>query len=204
MYMMLVNRLLIRSVNSLVRARPSIGGLPGSTRPLVGRMGLHTGGILRQQTPAQHLLTWNEFLELRIRRRRVNVISSCFTALGGVAVGWAFISNVEIDPTELIFGFDPLMVYSIGLVICGTLGYLAGPSMGEVVFRQLIRKQFASFTRKNTDFLRHIQKNRPDPRNQSYTNPVTDYYGEKIGSLKDYRRWLRDGRVYRKKVDRFL
>jgi import inner membrane translocase subunit TIM23 len=154
---------------------------------------------------AQKELNWNEFLALRVRRRRVNVISSCFTAFGGVLVGWGFVSNVEIDPTEMIMGFDPLMVYGLGVFLCGGLGYLVGPSVGDIVFKRiLIRKQAASFAKKNTEFLQHIKKNRPDPRNQSYSNPVTDYYGEKIGSLKDYRQWLRDGRAYRKKAEKFL
>ncbi|CAN6670724.1 presequence translocated-associated motor subunit Pam17p, mitochondrial [Trichomonascus vanleenenianus] len=150
-------------------------------------------------------LTWNEFLTLRIKQRRVNVASSCVTALGGMLVGWGFIANIEIDPTEPILGFDPFMVSAAGLIVCGFLGYMAGPSVGTVVFKNfIIRKQAASFAKKNTDFLRHVRKNRPDPSKQSYGNPVTDYYGEKIGSLKDYRRWLRDGRAYRRKAEKFL
>jgi mitochondrial import inner membrane translocase subunit TIM23 len=150
-------------------------------------------------------LSWNDFLALRVRRRRVNLISSCFTAFLGVSLGWGFIANIEIDPTQLIFGFDPAIVYSLALVICGGLGYLVGPSLGDIVFKNMIRKQAPSFIRKDAEFLRHIRKNRPDPSNQNHTaNPVTDYYGEKIGSLKDYRRWLRDGRAYRKKLEKFL
>lgn len=65
-------------------------------------------------------------------------------------------------------------------------------------------KNFPAFAQKNAEFLRHVQKNRPDPSKQTYANPVPDYYGEKIGSLKEYRRWLRDGIAYRKKVETFL
>lgn len=156
-------------------------------------------------TAGQQYLTWNEFLALRVKRRRVNQISSFFTAFFGVSLGWGFIANIEIDPTQLIFGFDPAIVYSLALMICGGFGYLMGPSLGDVVFKSMIRKQASSFVRKDAEFLRHIRKNRPDPSNQNHTaNPVTDYYGEKIGSLKDYRRWLRDGRAYRKKLEKFL
>lgn len=182
-------------------------GLRAVTRTAVPRAArLHTSRIGLQQAAenAGRDLTWNEFLALRIKRRRINVACSFVTAAGGMLLGWGYLANVEIDPTEPIFGFDPIIVYSIGLIICGGLGYLAGPSLGDVVFKQMIRKQAAAFGRKNSDFLKHIQRNRPDPRSQSYTNPVTDYYGEKIGSLHDYRRWLRDGRVYRKKTERFL
>jgi import inner membrane translocase subunit TIM23 len=30
-------------------------------------------------------------------------------------------------------------------------------------------------------------------------NPVPDYYGEKISSVKDYRQWLKDQRAFNKK-----
>ena len=165
----------------------------------------HTKSLLYNTSKSTDQLNWNEFLALRIKRRRVNVISSGITAILGVGAGWAFISNIEIDPTQMIFGFDPLAVYSIGLVICGILGSLVGPSFGDVVFKRfIIPKKLMQFNAKNSQFLKHIVKNRPDPSKQSYANPVTDYYGEKIGSLKDYRRWLRDGRAYRKRSEKFL
>lgn len=149
-------------------------------------------------------LTWDQFLAQRIRRRRLNVIGSVFTGIAGIAVGWGVIANIEIDPTQLIFGFDPLQVLPVGLLLCGGLGALAGPSLGSLVFRASLGKNFASFNVKNAEFLRHVQRMRPDPSKQTLANPVPDYYGEKIGSLKDYRRWLRDGRAFRHKVENFL
>lgn len=42
---------------------------------------------------------------------------------------------------------------------------------------------------------------RLSPRSrQNMQNPVPDYYGEKIQSISDYRRWLRDCSVYRRKA----
>lgn len=147
-------------------------------------------------------LTWPEFFELRAKRRRVNVVSSMFTAFFAVTIGWAFVSNIEIDPTETIFGFEVPIVMGVCLLGVGTLGYLAGPSMGNVVFKQMNRKGWQTFTKKNYAFLKRIELNRPDASKQSYSNPVNDYYGEKISSLKDYRRWLRDGYAYRKKLEK--
>lgn len=149
-------------------------------------------------------LTWDQFLAQRIRRRRLNVIGSMFTGVAGIAVGWAVIANIEIDPTQMILGFDPLQVLPAGLLLCGGLGALAGPSLGSLVFRASLGKNFASFNAKNAEFLRHVQRMRPDPSKQTLANPVPDYYGEKIGSLKDYRRWLRDGRAFKHKVENFL
>ncbi|ANB13230.1 Pam17p [Sugiyamaella lignohabitans] len=161
-------------------------------------------GASTTSASSEHPLTWNEFLALRIKRRKINVISSVITTFGGILIGWGAVANVEIDPTALIYGFDPIKVLSVALIVSGGLGYLAGPTLGALVFKASIRKQFGAFVKKDVEFLRHIKRNRPDPRSQSYTNPVTDYYGEKIGSLKDYRQWLRDGRVYRKKTETFV
>lgn len=35
---------------------------------------------------------------------------------------------------------------------------------------------------------------------RSLANPIPDYYAEKVGSLKDYRHWLRDQRTFMRKV----
>lgn len=43
---------------------------------------------------------------------------------------------------------------------------------------------------KDKEFYRHIVKNRVNPSRQSVSNPVPDYYCEKVGSLKQYRQWL--------------
>lgn len=180
----------------------SLGQLKFSTSRAIGLSASRPA--LNAATKDTSALSWNEFLALRSKRRRVNTVCSIFTAFGAVTIGWGFVSNIEIDPTQMIFGFDPFWVYGGGLFALGGFSYLLGPVVGESVFKLMIRKQYPSFVQKNTEFLKHIKANRPDPSKQSYVNPVVDYYGEKIGSLKDYRRWLRDGRVYRKKSEKFL
>lgn len=182
-------------------------GLSGTRRAATGLMRTtlsRANSTTTSSTTQQAFLTWDDFLAKRIQRRRVSLAASVFTGLVGVSVGWAVIANIEIDPTEPIYGFDPLVVLPIGLILCGGAGALLGPSLGSAIFRFSLGKNGASFAAKNADFLRHVQKNRPDPSKQTYANPVPDYYGEKIGSLKDYRRWLRDGRAYRRKVETFL
>ena len=52
---------------------------------------------------------------------------------------------------------------------------------------------------KEKEFYERIKKFRVDPTSSSMQNPVPDYYGEKITSVKDYRRWLKDQRAFRKK-----
>ncbi|RMY45867.1 hypothetical protein D0865_09648 [Hortaea werneckii] len=49
-----------------------------------------------------------------------------------------------------------------------------------------------------------IKKHRADPASSSPQNPIPDYYGEKIGSVKDYRRWLKDQRAFNLKKNKNL
>lgn len=191
----------------------------------VSRRSFHQSKIFRQELKAsssssahnetaQHIkvdhsqfLPWNDFLAKRIQRRRMNLVASVFTGLLGVGAGWVVIANVEIDPTQPILGMDPLIMLPIGVVLCGTAGALCGPSLGSLLFKWTVlggKQNVSAFMAQNAEFLRHVKLNRPDPSKQTYANPVPDYYGEKIGSLKDYRTWLRDGRAYRRKVETFL
>lgn len=149
-------------------------------------------------------LTWKEFFHLRKQQRRINVVSSGFTALLGCNISWAYLSNMEIDPTQMILGFDPLVVVSAGLMASGALGYLFGPLIGTQVFNLKNNKTLNDFSAKNKEFLEHIIKNRVDASSQSFSNPVPDYYGEKIGSMKEYRQWLRDCHSYARKAKEFL
>ncbi|KAG8901698.1 TIM23 complex component, partial [Tulasnella sp. 403] len=62
------------------------------------------------------------------------------------------------------------------------------------------RKALASIEARDREFYHRIVKNRVDPSRQSPMNPVPDYYGEKVGSLRQYRQWLRDQGKFRRKA----
>jgi import inner membrane translocase subunit TIM23 len=63
---------------------------------------------------------------------------------------------------------------------------------------------FINDPQKDRDFYNRIKRHRVDPSSQSYSNPVPDYYGEKIGSVKEFRNWMKDQRAYNKKRQNFL
>ncbi|CCK69228.1 Pam17p KNAG_0C01150 [Huiozyma naganishii CBS 8797] len=176
------------------------GGLRWQSTSVQGKSVNATNGM----PPVQGQLSWTDFFQLRKTQRTVNVGSSIFTALLGCNVSWMFLSNMEIDPTQMIMGFDPLVVISAGLVASGCLGYLFGPLFGTQLFKLSHRKYITEFNDKNKDFLKHVIDNRVDASSQSFSNPVPDYYGEKIGSVKEYRQWLRDCHAYARKAKEFL
>lgn len=150
-------------------------------------------------------LTWTDFLELRKRQRRVGAIGSGVAALGTMAASFAFVSNIQIDPTETLFGLDVFTCYIGGILCTGFIGFMFGPGViGDPLFALMNRSKMPAFNVKQKLFLKHIQKMRVDASRQSMNNPVPDYYGEKIGSLKEYRQWLRDCNEYRRKAKAFL
>ncbi|KAK7203977.1 mitochondrial import protein Pam17-domain-containing protein [Myxozyma melibiosi] len=156
-------------------------------------------------TPNTGTLTWNEFLKYRTYRRGFQIGSMVVSGVVGLGVGWGFFATVPIDPTQMIFGFDPLMVLGAGLFAFTGLSALCGPLLGNLVFKYIVLgSKRIPFTEKEDLFLQHVIRNRVDPSYQSFANPVPDYYGEKITSLHGYRRWLRNCAAYRKKRDEFL
>lgn len=58
---------------------------------------------------------------------------------------------------------------------------------------------FHDVIQKEREFFKHVQKYRPNAGYSSTTNPLPDWYGEKIGSLREYRTWLKDQRAFNKK-----
>lgn len=150
-------------------------------------------------------LTWTDFFALRKQQRRIGTVGSVVAALGTMAGTFGYVSNIAIDPTETLFGLDIFTCYIGGIMCMGFVGFMFGPGLiGDPMFALVNRAKMPAFSAKQKLFLKHIQKMRVDASRQSMNNPVPDYYGEKIGSLKDYRQWLRDCNEYRRKAKAFL
>lgn len=150
-------------------------------------------------------MSWEEFLALRKQQRRIGAFGSIAAAIFTMATSFSYLSQIEIDPTETLFGLDIFTVYVGGILCTGFVGFMFGPSLiGDPLFALVNRKIMGTYRIKQKLFLKHIAKMRVDASRQSMNNPVPDYYGEKIGSLKDYRQWLRDCNEYRRKAKEFL
>lgn len=119
----------------------------------------------------------------------------------------------------------PMFADSIAIIGCVGAGWLSGPILGNALWKLAHRKVLGRVEQMDNVFLNHIKKKRVDPSRQSVNNPVSlidgtcihhsmllmiasttplsqvpDYYGEKIGSMKGYRQWLRDQATYRRKA----
>ncbi|BFZ57852.1 TIM23 complex component [Savitreella phatthalungensis] len=146
-------------------------------------------------------LPWNDFLHLRKQRHRAELVASVPTAALGFLSGFGYFATLEIDPSQLVLGLDPLIVYGGATVACGGLGWLLGPTVGGTMWKLAHRKKQHLIEAREREFYEHVKRNRVDPSKQSFNNPVPDHYAEKIGSIKDYRRWLRDCRAYNRKAN---
>ncbi|KAF8472837.1 mitochondrial import protein Pam17-domain-containing protein [Kalaharituber pfeilii] len=199
---------LSQSPASIPLNRPVLKSLPASASFLLRRhvttaQAIPNSGATGSST--DDLPSWDAFFALRRARRRYNRTCSVVTAVLGTASGAAVLGNIEVDSMPALFGFDMLTVFGLAILGCGALGWLLGPAVGGVLFRMLNRSSvIKGMAEREKQFFQHIKRNRVDPSNHSFANPVPDYYGEKVGSLKEYRQWLRDQRIYNRKRETFL
>jgi import inner membrane translocase subunit TIM23 len=98
-----------------------------------------------------------------------------------------------------IIPLDPFVSMGIATFGAALLGWLIGPFFGNAVWQALHRRVAAEFMKKERAFFERIKGHRVDPRGASTNNPVPDYYGEKVGSVQGYRRWLKDQRAFNRK-----
>ncbi|KAH9997590.1 mitochondrial import protein Pam17-domain-containing protein [Russula vinacea] len=165
----------------------------------------------------QNTLPWSEYLAIRRGKRKWEMALTIPCVLAGLAGGAAYFGSMELDATKPIMvreyffvwgtalfifpqGIDPLLFFGGSTLGCMGAGYLVGPILGSTLWRVTHRRAMALIEDRDREFHRHIVRNRVDPRAQSATNPVPDFYGEKIGSLHQYRQWLRDQARYKRKA----
>ncbi|KAL8800583.1 MAG: hypothetical protein Q9182_005094 [Xanthomendoza sp. 2 TL-2023] len=152
--------------------------------------------------PNTNPLPWNTYLSLRRLRRRYSLLASLLTCTSTTALGFITIErNMDALGSTLgsITGVDPIFMLAAATIATGGVGWLLGPFVGEGVFRGVYRREWGRMAEKEKDFYARIRKYRVDPSLASYSNPLPDYYGEKIGSVQDFRTWMRDQRAYNRK-----
>ncbi|KIX94045.1 uncharacterized protein Z520_10382 [Fonsecaea multimorphosa CBS 102226] len=146
-------------------------------------------------------LDWNTFFRLRTVRRRYALTSSIITSFASTAGALVAFSEIPAlaDNITKIIPTDP--VIGIGIATFGAtfFGWLIGPAFGNTLWRLLHRSRLPEFNKKERAFFERIKKHRVNPTGASTNNPVPDFYGEKVGSVAGYRRWLKDQRAFNRK-----
>ncbi|KAG6007015.1 hypothetical protein E4U21_006535 [Claviceps maximensis] len=147
-------------------------------------------------------LDWDSFFKLRLRRRRIQLLFSVTIGALGGAGGAIFLSTGMAEPLVMQIPLDPFVTLGLMTLACGGLGWLVGPSIGNQVFYLMNHRLKAQMMQKESEFFARIKKYRVNPTNSSASNPVPDFYGEKIQSVSGYRQWLKDQRAFNKKKTR--
>ncbi|KAI5282263.1 TIM23 complex component [Ascosphaera acerosa] len=154
---------------------------------------------------APSTLDWDRFFKIRAMRRRYSQASSILAALASTGGGLQVLASQDIDHITAMFPIlDPMVLIVLGVAASGSLGWLVGPFLGNGAFNLVYRRERREFERKDKDLFARIKAYRVDPSANSFSNPVPDYYGEKINSVQGYRRWLKDQRAYNRKKRTFL
>lgn len=61
----------------------------------------------------------------------------------GTSAGVGYLANKEIDPSQMIMGMDPLIMFGLATLSCGAVGWLAGPVLGSSAFGLMNGKHIA-------------------------------------------------------------
>ncbi|KAI9662208.1 MAG: TIM23 complex component [Trizodia sp. TS-e1964] len=146
-------------------------------------------------------LDWNNFFKLRKSRRRFNVVASVGTSAATTLLGVSILSRQDLESfgANTFFGMDPFILLGLATAGFGTVGWLAGPIFGSLAFKMGNKRISGEMAVKEKQLYERIKRFRVDPSKSSFSRPVPDFYGEKIGSLRDYRRWLKDQRAFNRK-----
>ncbi|KAG0734045.1 hypothetical protein G6F32_014009 [Rhizopus arrhizus] len=148
--------------------------------------------LTTNRNAAQNVIPiWNAYFSLRKKRCTYEVVSYLPCTAVPAFGTFAYFIQMQVDPLTKILGMDPLMA-AIGTTIGANFsGFLLSPVFGNTLFKLMNRKTAYAMDIRDKEFYEHIKKNRADARLNSIRNPVSDYYGEKIQSVHDYRCWLR-------------
>ncbi|KAN0066989.1 Mitochondrial import protein Pam17 domain containing protein [Elaphomyces granulatus] len=163
------------------------------------------GTVASPPQPNTTILDWNTFFKLRASRRRYSLVSSILTSMASTAAGIQVLSTQDLEALgSQVMGLDPFVVLGLATAVCGAAGWLVGPFLGNAFWGLSYRRFKKGVAVKEKEFYDRIKRYRVDPSSNSLSNPVPDYYGEKIGSVQGYRQWLKDQRAYNRKRRSFI
>lgn len=142
--------------------------------------------ILRQ------LANWNDFF---VSRRRLRWMQRVF---GGVPASLAFLTTEStaltlpiFNPTAPIFGMDPMMVIGATTLTGMAVSFLVGGFTFRFWHRWWWPSWYVRFEEMESDFARRVSRFRANVPPNPTQLTGTDFYGESVGSVRDYRRWIR-------------
>jgi import inner membrane translocase subunit TIM23 len=146
-------------------------------------------------------MDWNTFFKKRasLKKYRIGLgISIGFVTLQ--TTSFYLLTQKKFNPTKLILGMDPGMVYMMGIGLSGVGGYLVGSLLSGSLFRFMNRSLIKKYDIMDARFSKLLDSHRPElvKVTASDNTRILDYFGERIDSLSAYRKWLRVQSRYKK------
>jgi import inner membrane translocase subunit TIM23 len=137
--------------------------------------------------------SWNQWFSFR---RRLKIVQRlCGIPMIGVVslpINYCILNSPWIDPSKLLFGMDPIVFAGLSIVTTGTIGYFVGCSLPLVYLKHFNHSLFMQHEARKGDFFQRICKLRANVSSDpSKLLSSVDFYGEGIGSVAQYRNWLR-------------
>lgn len=161
--------------------------------------------ILSKENEPESKFTWADFFEMRKSMRRWELATGIITAAVSFFGSCFYLFTIaSFDPTDQFFGIiDSYTLYIILPGFIAVLSYVAGLAGGSSLWRLSRDKNILPTIDKfNKNFYDRITNNRAPEA--AIVSPIPkmsspDYYGEKIFSPNDYRKWLKKQRVLSKR-----
>ena len=136
-------------------------------------------------------LAWNDFFKMRKKLVTMQRVMGIPGLLGFLTAEAAVLSMPIFDPTATIFDLDPFIVITAATFAGSALSFIAAGTLTRQVWRLMNKDAARQMDVMQKDFYSRISKHRVNvPPNPTRVTSV-DFYGEKIHSVQDYRKWLR-------------
>lgn len=137
-------------------------------------------------------MKWSEFFKQRSRLAWMQRLAGIPAVFAFLTAEGALLSMPVFDPTQTVFGMDPLVAVGV-TSLAGSIGsYFAGNALSSIIWRRLRPSIAREYDARMADFCRRITKYRANvPPSPTELNFSLDFYGEKVKSIGDYKTWLR-------------
>lgn len=158
-------------------------------------------------------MPWSDFFKTRLTRNRYRPLVGIPVALGC----FASVLSVPFNPFNPLFGMEPSIVMAAAAIGSALGGYMVGASLSPSVWRMLNANEARRMDVMDRIFHGKIAAYRSQRGQSPYANTMAgtgrflgrlmpgksslksvddvvlkqDFYGEKVKSAQDYRRWLR-------------
>lgn len=91
-------------------------------------------------------LDWDSFFKLRASRRRYTLASSIIASIASTIAGVQVLSQQDLESLGAqVMGLDPFVVLGLATAACGAVGWLAGPFLGNAIWRLVYRRYKPAF-----------------------------------------------------------